>query len=66
MRGAGKFDKECTEARKSAGAVNAVLIIVDGKSGSGFSVQGTDEFLSRLPDLLEYMAKEVRKDLTKT
>ena len=62
----GKYDDACTVARKSTEADSAVLIIVGGKLGSGFSIQATRGVLIGLPDLLEFMAKEIRKDLGKT
>lgn len=63
MRGPGKYDDACTQARESTGAAGAVLIVLDGDHGYGFSVQVTPEALFRLPEMLEYMAKQIRADL---
>ena len=59
----GKYDDLCTEAREKANAKGAVLIILDGNKGKGFSVQLPFDDLLRLPELLEIMAKEIRRDL---
>lgn len=61
--GAGKYDDLCTEAREKTKATGAILIIIDGEKGSGFSVQGDLEILIKLPFLLENVAKQIRDDL---
>ena len=35
----GKYDTQLTEAKRQCEATSAVLIIIDGKYGSGFAVQ---------------------------
>jgi len=65
MNNSGKYEDACTVARKSTGAAGTVLIIIDGKLGNGFSVQATREIHSRLPEWLEFMAQEIRKNLAK-
>jgi hypothetical protein len=50
MNNPGKYDDLCT-------------IIIGGDRGPGFSVQGTRSVLALLPDMLEFMAAEIRKDL---
>lgn len=59
----GKYDDICTVARNKAKANGAVLIIIDGNKGSGFSVQLPLSHLLSLPAMLETMAKEIRLDL---
>lgn len=64
--GPGKYDDVCTKVRrltgvdKTGGAV--VLIVLGGKHGHGFSMQSDLETLKLLPDMLETMAKQIRKD----
>jgi methylmalonyl-CoA mutase cobalamin-binding subunit len=59
----GKYDTLCTEVREKAHAVGAVVIILGGNRGHGFSVQVPPDALFSLPDMLETMAREIRKDL---
>lgn len=62
LNGPGKYDAICTKAREEAQSALTALIIIGGKYGMGFSVQCTDlELLKRLPDILETMAKDIRK-----
>ena len=63
MNNPGKYDDLCTMVRQAAQAQGAIVIIVNGDKGNGFSVQATQEVLNTLPDMLEYMAKQIRKDL---
>jgi hypothetical protein len=37
-----------------------IVIVIDGDKGSGFSFQGEEAMLERLPDLLEIVAKQMR------
>lgn len=59
--GPGKYDQECTLVRETTQAAGVVLIILDGKLGNGFSVQGTPYTLLQLPEILESAAKEIRR-----
>ena len=63
MNGAGKYDDACTQARTSTQALGAALIVIGGKEGHGFSVQMPMEALIKLPDMLEFMAKQIRLDI---
>jgi hypothetical protein len=48
----------------ATGAQAAVVLVINGHLGSGFSMQTTDESLQRkLPDALEQMAREIRLSL---
>lgn len=59
----GKYDAICTVARETAHAEGAIVAIFNGDHGSGFSVQGTLELNYQLPDILEFMAKQIREQL---
>lgn len=62
-RGPGKYDAECAAARQSAKAVAAILIVIEGDRGTGFSVQTLEpDLLHVLPTMLEVMAAEIRAD----
>lgn len=64
MIGPGKYDTLCTLVRKKAKAQAAIVIVIEGRNGSGFSVQAelTDlAVMLRLPDLLESVAADIRK-----
>src|SRR4029077_12827865 len=67
--GAGKYDDLCTLVRKAVGLVEdgemsgAVMVIVlGGNRGNGFSMQSDLESLLALPELLENVASQIRKD----
>ena len=60
--GPGKYDDLCTRIREDAKAAGAIVIIVRGEKGSGFSVQSDLATLAVLPELLETMAAQMRKD----
>jgi hypothetical protein len=62
MIGPGKYDRLCTIVREEAGAAGALVLVIDGEKGSGFSVQADIETQMRLPDLLEAMARQIRMD----
>lgn len=59
--GAGKYDALCTEVRETSEAEGAIVIVLDGKFGSGFSVQADAGTLAKLPDMLETIAKQIRQ-----
>jgi hypothetical protein len=61
--GAGKYDHLATGVREAARAEGVVVIIIKGDFGTGFSVQGSLELTAKLPDVLEYMAQQIREDL---
>lgn len=68
MIGPGKYDAVCTVAREMAGAEVALVLIINGNKGSGFSMQGderariTAETVARM---LESVAAEMRRDIEK-
>lgn len=61
--GAGKYDDLCTHVREQSDARVAIVIIVGGNKGSGFSCQSDDAaVLLKVPDMLEDMARSIRAD----
>jgi hypothetical protein len=63
--GPGKYDDLCTHVREKAKAQAAIVIVLNGERGSGFSMQaGLNETLG-LPELLESIAAQIRGDLAK-
>ena len=65
MIGPGKYAAACTAAREMTGAKVAIVIILGGDKGSGFSVQGevnTTITVEHVADLLESVAAELRRD----
>ena len=61
--GPGKYDALATFCMEDTGAEGVGVIVVGGKLGAGFSVQGTERFVRSLPDILETMARGIREDL---
>ena len=63
--GPGKYDDFTTQVREKTHARGVILLVVSGDKGSGFSCQSDAIVLEQLPDLLEYMAQEIRGSRTK-
>jgi hypothetical protein len=63
MIGPGKYDQLCSTVRFAAKAKAAIIIIIDGNRGSGFSCQGDLATTVALPEMLETMAKQIREDM---
>lgn len=62
--GPGKYDDLCTFVREKANAAAAVVVIVGGNKGAGFSVQCYSPMaVLALAELLEAAAKQMRRDL---
>lgn len=61
--GPGKYDMLCTMARVMANAEGAILLVINGERGTGFSVQGPLELHEKIPELLEELAKKIRLEL---
>jgi hypothetical protein len=57
--GPGKYDDLCTYVKDQAQAAGVIVLVHQGRQGSGFSVQGTLEFMLRIPDLLRQMADQI-------
>jgi hypothetical protein len=58
-KGPGKYDDLCSLVRERSGG-EVIVIVIDGDKGSGFSFQGDEATLERLPDVLEIVAKQMR------
>ena len=61
--GPGKYDELCTHAREMAKAEGVAVIVVKGRHGSGFSVQGSLGMTMDMPRLLRTMADEIEANL---
>ena len=60
--GPGKYDALCTYVKESAKAEGAVVIVIHGTNGSGFSMQGQFETTLALPHMLRMVADDIEKD----
>jgi hypothetical protein len=61
--GPGKYDDLCTAARMAAKAEGAILIIIKGEKGGGFSCQAPLEITQQLPQILRVLAEQIEQDL---
>jgi hypothetical protein len=59
--GSGKYDAVCTMVREITGG-GVIVIVLDGIYGSGFAAQTDAAALKALPDILENMAAQIRRD----
>jgi hypothetical protein len=59
------YDKICSAARLMANAKGAVLLIYDGRNGSGLSVQCDARLLKHLPALMHAAADELQRENAK-
>lgn len=60
--GPGKYDSYCTNVRIETQADGVLLIVINGKLGSGFSVQTSKlEVLANLPGVLRNVADQIEK-----
>jgi hypothetical protein len=63
--GPGKYDDLCTLLRERAGITGSggvFLIVLGGEKGNGFSCQADLATTLALPDLLEFVARQIRKE----
>jgi hypothetical protein len=65
MIGPGKYDNECTNARKETEAEGAILLIFGGRLGDGFSAQIPGMLITRVPAMLRGMADQIEADLNR-
>ena len=65
MIGAGKYDELCTQARLGAKAKGAILIVLGGEHGNGFSGQFEAGVCVNLPSILREVAGQIEADLAK-
>lgn len=66
--GPGKYDDLCTYVRERTGITDAVgggvcVIVIKEKGSHGFSIQADFETALLLPDILEEVARQMRKDM---
>lgn len=66
MMGGGKYDSIATGVRESTQAEGVVLLVLRGVHGSGFSMQADEAMTRALPDMLESMAQQIRRDITRS
>lgn len=64
--GPGRYDDLCTFVREQAGIEDgavggALVVIIGGKDGVGFSLQADAQTTAQLPGLLEAVAKQIRQ-----
>lgn len=61
--GPGKYDDLCTLVCELAQAKGALIIVFDGKLGSGMSCQADLTTTLAIPDMLERAARMIREGL---
>jgi hypothetical protein len=59
--GPGKYDELCTYVREESKADCAVVMIVNGEKGSGFSVQSLFPASTTLPAMLRKIADDIEQ-----
>jgi hypothetical protein len=62
---AGLFDAACHQVCEMTHARCAVVVVIDGELGSGYSVIGPLEAQVLVPDILQKMANTLRGQLSK-
>jgi hypothetical protein len=60
--GPGKYDQYCTDVREKTKADAVLLIVIGGDLGGGFSCQADLATTMKLPDILETVAAQIRRD----
>ncbi len=64
MNKPGKYDDLCTIVRESAEAETAIVIVLNGKQGHGFSLQTTvPTEKSRIADCLIEVAQQIKNSI---
>jgi hypothetical protein len=63
MNGPGKYDDDCEEILHRHGARGVLLAVIGGDKGQGFSVAADFSVMSMLPDMLEFIAEQIRNDM---
>lgn len=62
--GPGKYDDLCTYVREKTQASGVLVVVINGNKGEGFSCQTDLKTMLIVPDILETIAKQLRKDRT--
>ena len=65
-QGPGKYDDLATYVRTESHAQAAIVIVIGGNKGDGFSVQAIGEVTRALPSLLRIMADQIDRDVGNT
>ncbi len=63
--GKGKYGDLCTHVRETAKADGAIIIVIRGEHGSGFSVQADVFNVLSLPESLRSIAQEIEDSFEK-
>ena len=58
----GRYDDLATYCREQAKAIGVIVMVFDGEKGSGFSVQIPEGLMPVIPDVLDEIASQIRKD----
>jgi hypothetical protein len=69
--GPGKYDDLCTYVREQvgipwaseSGGGGVIVIVVGGNKGNGFSCQADPQTTLMLPEILDYIAAQMRADI---
>jgi hypothetical protein len=61
--GPGKYDEQCTAARRDTDALGVLLIVFNGRYGHGFSAQLPAEILPTVPEILRQVAREIEASI---
>lgn len=65
MLGPGKYDDLCTLVREAAEAEGALVVVVGGAKGPGFSCQFPPHLLRRIPEMLRIIADDIENSAEK-
>lgn len=60
--GPGKYDEALSQAKRLCGATTAILIVLDGAKGPGFSAQLNPVQLLSVPRMLRDLADQIERD----
>jgi len=61
--GPGKYDEEAMEVLKEAEGRGVLLMVFEGKRGSGFSWVGDINIILKVPEILRVIAKQIEDDM---
>lgn len=62
--GEGKYNDLCLEVLEKSKAGCAIVIVLDGERGNGFSVNAlSPDYIYALPRILEWISRVTRQDL---
>lgn len=60
--GPGKYDEECMDVLNKTGALSAMVIVIEGTRGTGFSVKASIGVQRALPGILRAVADQMQED----